>query len=176
MAGVDDGGSVRPAVDVSAARQRAETVLDIAYGTPPLSIAHTLARDVVALADRVEAATERGDFMARERMRWRTRHKEVWERAVAAEERAAELEKALAEIHEYNCGCETPGSLDRCVAQPVVLFAALSSSASHDTEDDWQYTTERIDFAPIWSREDFERRAREEGWTSPDRDTKEETA
>jgi hypothetical protein len=41
-------------------------------------------------------------------------------------ERVAELEKALREIHEYNCGCDEPGRFGLCVAQPVVLFAVLS--------------------------------------------------
>jgi hypothetical protein len=33
---------------------------------------------------------------------------------------------ALREIHEYHCGCEAPGALSRCVAQPVLLFALLA--------------------------------------------------
>jgi hypothetical protein len=36
-----------------------------------------------------------------------------------------ELEAALREIHEYNCGCDQPGRHDVCVAQPVVSFAIL---------------------------------------------------
>lgn len=34
-------------------------------------------------------------------------------------------------------------------------------------EDAWQYTEERIDFTPIWSQQDFERRATEAGWSPP---------
>jgi len=45
--------------------------------------------------------------------------------ALKAEAQLAQVERALREIHEYHCGCDTPGQLDRCVAQPVVPFAAL---------------------------------------------------
>jgi len=34
--------------------------------------------------------------------------------------------------------------------------------------DEWLLTSEELDFAPIWSREDFERRALAEGWRKPD--------
>jgi hypothetical protein len=44
----------------------------------------------------------------------------------ALEAELARKDEALWQVHEYNCGCDTPGSLDRCVAQPVVVFAALA--------------------------------------------------
>lgn len=43
--------------------------------------------------------------------------------------RAERAEEALRDIHEYHCGCKCPGDLSLCVAQPVVLFAALASGA-----------------------------------------------
>jgi hypothetical protein len=50
-------------------------------------------------------------------------------RAEQAEAERDALREALAEVHEYECGCARPGSLNRCVAQPVVVFAALSAGS-----------------------------------------------
>jgi len=44
-----------------------------------------------------------------------------------AEEERDEAQGALADIHNYLCGCARPGQLDVCVAQPVVLFEALAT-------------------------------------------------
>jgi hypothetical protein len=56
--------------------------------------------------------------------------------APAAESRLAEVEaelaatrEALEAIHEYHCGCDQPGRIDVCVAQPVVVFAVLSEES-----------------------------------------------
>jgi hypothetical protein len=43
---------------------------------------------------------------------------------------ALDLLAALEEIHEYHCGCDRPGDLAACVAQPVVVFAILREAAA----------------------------------------------
>jgi hypothetical protein len=55
------------------------------------------------------------------------------------------------------------------------LRAALAAGGETETppdEDAWQLTYERIDFAPIWSRADFEKRARKWLAESPPEGTK----
>jgi hypothetical protein len=36
------------------------------------------------------------------------------------------LREALIEIHDFHCGCDTPGRLDRCVAPPALSFTVLN--------------------------------------------------
>jgi hypothetical protein len=64
---------------------------------------------------------------------WRTFERERvegWqERCEAAEARVAKvpaLVEALREIHDYHCGCDQPGRIDLCVAQPTSAFDALA--------------------------------------------------
>jgi hypothetical protein len=40
-----------------------------------------------------------------------------------------DAEKALADVHEYQCGCDQPGRLDLCVAQPVVVFSRPAAAS-----------------------------------------------
>ena len=38
-----------------------------------------------------------------------------------------EAARALREVHEYQCGCDQPGRLDLCAAQPAIVFEVLRS-------------------------------------------------
>lgn len=39
-----------------------------------------------------------------------------------------EAREALAEVHEFQCGCDEPGRVDVCVAKPVSAFALLTDT------------------------------------------------
>src|SRR5437016_2885139 len=126
--------------DVPAARQRAEEILALQPGSKGWNVkladaARDLARDVVALADSVEAA-ERTFFNLRAYADYEyVADAELTRRAVAAEARAASLEKAARRVVDcwevFRVGSVGWGP----IYEPLVaLRAALSSSASPDTE------------------------------------------
>jgi hypothetical protein len=63
-----------------------------------------------------------------------TSTQEAWRRADELQEQFDAVRYALCEIHEYTCGCDTPGSKSTCVASPVEEFEIITK-----TDIEWAY-------------------------------------
>lgn len=53
---------------------------------------------------------------------------------VAQAARHTQTVEALAEVHEYHCGCDQPGRLGLCAAQPTSTFAVLATDTAGQPE------------------------------------------
>lgn len=102
----------------------------------PNTLVASLRGDYEIAVRQAAEATDRVDALARERDQLLYARRILHEKYECLEgerndllERSIRSEVALWAVHEYQCGCDSPGYLGRCTAQPVVVFALLDSAS-----------------------------------------------